>query len=102
MIPKAIVAALEKLVRDRDRQKRLALDRAPVRSADRRRELAARDLAVRKLLFLVDVEGVNTLSRGGRGCIWEAVKALRPEVAKVWKEKGSREAMDRFFPDPEG
>ena len=70
MIPKAITRALEKLVRDRDRYKRLAQDRAPVGSADRRNENAARDKAVRELLFLADIEGISTISRGGKGCIW--------------------------------
>ncbi len=101
LIPRAIVAALEKLVRDRDRWKRVALDRAPVRSADRKRELAARDHAVERLLFLVDIEGIGKLSRGGKGCVWAAVEALRPDVAKVWEESDAGTARRSFFPGPD-
>ena len=48
MIPKAITRELDKLVRDRDRWKRRALDRAAVRSKDRKREIEARDKAVER------------------------------------------------------
>ncbi len=106
LIPVAITRALEKLVRERDRYKRLAQDRAPVRSADRRREIAARDQAVRELLFLVAIEGTNTLTRGGRGCIERAIEALRPDLAKVWVDdgggtEGARAALVRFYPEKE-
>ncbi len=102
MIPKTITRELEKLVRERDRYKLLAQDRAPVRSADGKRAIEGRDEAVRQLLFLVNVEGINTLSRGGKGCVFRAVKALRPDVAAVWEESDDpRMARKRFFPDPD-
>lgn len=107
MIPKAITTALEKLVRDRDRWKRLALDRAPVRSADRRREIEARDEAVRLLLYAIDVEGLvgqsSNASRGARGALWEAIEALRPDIAETMENglDDAREALDRFFPNHE-
>lgn len=101
MIPRAIERELEKLVRDRDRWKRRALDRAAVRSKDRRREIEARDKAVRELLFLAAVEGMSSLSRGGKGCVWRAVELLRPEVAKVWGDTDAMTALKRFFPNPE-
>ncbi len=101
MIPKAINRELEKLVRDRDRWKRKALDRAAVRSIDRKREIAARDKAVYELLFLAAIEGIGGLSRGGKGCVWRAVEALRPEVAKVWEAEDARTALRRFYPTKE-
>lgn len=101
MIPKAIERELKKLVRDRDRYKRLAQDRAPVRSADRKREIAARDKAAYELLFLVAIEGTSGLSRGGKGCVWRALEALRPDIAKVWAEEDARTALKRFFPTKE-
>jgi hypothetical protein len=101
VIPKAITRELEKLVRERDRYKRLAQDRAPVRSADRRREIEARDKAVHDLLFLVVIEGIEKLSRGGKGRVYDAVKGLRPDVAKAWDEEGADAAKARFYPQPE-
>lgn len=103
LIPKAIVRELVKLVRDRDRWKRKALDRAPVRSADRKREIEARDEAVRALLFAIAVEGTSTLSRGGQGCLARAIKALRPDVDAAWEREGgdvtgAYVVMKRFFP----
>jgi hypothetical protein len=105
MIPRVITRELEKLVRDRDRWCRLAQDRAPVRSADRKREIEARDEAVRQLLLLITVEG-NGLSSCGRSCIWDAVKALRPDVHKAWWNDGgdseaARRVRRRFFPTPD-
>ena len=105
MIPKASGRELGKLVRDRDRWKRKALDRAPVRSADRKREIAARDKAVDRLLYAVDVEGLlSHAARGVRGAVWEAIEALRPDIAETMKdtglEDGACEARERFFPDP--
>lgn len=104
MIPKAIATGLEKLVRDRDRWKRKALDRAPVGSADRRREIGARDGAVYALLFAVAIEGLaSRQSRGARGRLWDAIQLLRPDIAATmanWLD--AHEAMGRFFPDPEG
>lgn len=101
LIPRAIERELEKLVRDRDRWKRRALDRAVVRSKDRRHEIDARDKAVRELLFLAAVEGMSSLSRGGKGCVWRAVELLRPDIAKVWGDEDARTALKRFFPDPD-
>lgn len=109
MIPKAITSALESLVRDRDRYKRLALDRAPVRSADRKREIAARDRAVERLLFGIWVEGLAShQSRGGLGCLWTAIESLRPDIAETMKDAtlesypaAAREALRRFFPSPD-
>lgn len=108
MIPKAIMAALEKLVRDRDRWKRIALDRAPVRSADRKREIAARDRAVEKLLFGIGIEGLaSRQSRGALGCLWTAIESLRPDIAATMKDAtlesypaAAHEALRRFFPSP--
>ncbi len=103
MIPRAITLSLEKLVRAHDRWKRLALDRAPVRSADRKREIAARDRAVERLLFAIDIEGLAShQSRGARGCLWDALEALRPDIAATMdglEDAGAARA--RFFPDPE-
>lgn len=102
MIPRVITRALEKLVRERDRWKRLAQDRAPVTSADRKREIAARDKAVHDLLFLVAIEGISHLSRGGQGRVYDAIKGLRPEVAQAWDETDDPlGTMNRFYPDPE-
>jgi hypothetical protein len=106
MIPRAITRELEKLVRDRDRWKRLAQDRAPVRSADRKREIAGRDGAVRGLLFLVAIEGTSGMTRGAKGKVWSAVETLRPDVHKVWSDEGGDEhgahvALHRFFPEAE-
>jgi hypothetical protein len=104
VIPKTITAALEKLVRDRDRWKRLALDRAPVRSADRRREIAARDRAVERLLFAIDIEGLAShQSRGARGDLWDALEALRPDITETMESglDDAGEARRRFFPDLE-
>lgn len=98
MIPKAMQLELEKLVRDRDRWKRKALDRAAPRSKDCTREIAARDEAVRELLFLVAIDGIGSLSRSGKGCVWRAVQVLRPDVAAVWEKEDARAAMRRFFP----
>lgn len=104
MIPKALLRCLEKLVRDRDRWRRIAQDRAPVRSADKKREIAARDEAVHKLFFAVYVEGLaSKQSRGALGCLWDAIKLLRPDVAETMENglDDAGEALRRFFPDPE-
>jgi hypothetical protein len=102
IIPKALTLELEKLVRERDHFERLAADRAPVDSDERKQEIEARDKAVRELLFLVAIEGIDKLSRGGKGCVWRAVELLRPDVSKVWGETDDPHAtLHRFFPDPE-
>lgn len=103
LIPKAIARELAKLVRSRDTWKRRALDRAADRSPERRREIENRDKAVERLLFLISVEGVGNLARGGWGCLYEALEALRPDVAKVYSDEGggregARAARLRFFP----
>lgn len=102
MIPKTITRELEKLVRERDRYKLLAQDRAPVRSADGKRAIEGRDKAVKDLLFLVNVEGIGSLSRGGKDCIFRAVEALRPDVAAIWRDSDDpRMTRKRFFPEPD-
>ncbi len=104
MIPKTITCELEKLVRDRDRWKRRALDRSAVRSADRRREIEARDRAVERLLFAIDIEGIaHNAARGARGCLWDAIKLLRPDIAATMENgiEDAGEALQRFFPDEE-
>lgn len=100
MIPKTIERELTKLVRDRDRWKRRALDRSPDRSHARRTELAARDEAVRNLLFLAGVEGYRGLSRGGVGCLWRALEALRPDITATMPNglDDAHAALSRFFP----
>jgi hypothetical protein len=102
MIPKAITRELDKLVRDRDRWKRRALDRAAVRSKDRKREIEARDKAVERLLFGVAIEGLAARqSRGAVGCLWRAIEALRPDIAETMKDvglDGAHDALHRFFP----
>jgi hypothetical protein len=104
MTPKAIDRELQKLVRDRDRWKRKALDRAAVRSPDRKREIAARDKAVERILYAVGVEGVlSKAARGARGAMWEAVKVLRPDIAETMVnglEDDAFEALQRFFRTP--
>lgn len=108
ILPKAITAALTKLVRDRDRWRRRALDRAAVRSPARRAEIAARDRAVEQLLFGCYIEGSpgRGSSRGAWGCFYSALEALRPDVAAVYSDagggtEGARLAWRRFFPMPE-
>ncbi len=104
MIPKAITTALDALVRDRDRYKRLALDRAPVRSADRRREIEARDKAVERLLYGIWIEGLAShQSRGAVCALFDAIKLLRPDVAATMENglDDAGHARRRFFPDPE-
>lgn len=104
MIPQGVVHGLETLVRDRDRWKRKALDRAAVRSTDRKREIAARDDAVRTLLYAVWVEGLTShCSRGARGCVWDAIKVLRPDIAETMENglDDAHDALRRFFPKPE-
>ncbi len=104
MIPKAITREVAKLVRDRDRWKRRALDRAAVRSPDRTLEIAARDKAVRDLLFGIGIEGLAShQSRGGLGCLWRAIEALRPDIAATMENglDDAGEALRRFFPEPE-
>ncbi len=103
MIPKAITRELEKLVRDRDRWKRKALDRAAVRSPDRRREIAARDKAAEELLTMAYLYGVGTLCRGSRGCLWEALAALRPDIVETMPNgfEDAGDARRRFFPSPD-
>ena len=103
MIPRAITRELAKLVRSRDGWKRKALDRAAVRSPDRRAEIKARDLACRELLFAIAVEGTRSLSRGGQGCLARAIEALRPDVYAAWGHEGGDAhgagvVMRRFFP----
>lgn len=100
MIPRPIVRALEKLVRDRDRWKRRALDRRTSRGAKKERA-AQIDKAAERILFMLAIEGVNGLSRGGRSCVWDALRALRPDAAKVAEEEDPATALRRFFPDPE-
>lgn len=102
---KATESRWEKLVRDRDRWKRKALDRAADRSPDRRREIEARDLAVERILFAVAIEGIlSHAARGARGCLWKAIEALRPDIAATMEnglEDDAHEALRRFFPRPE-
>lgn len=58
------------------------------------------DEAVRELLFLVAVEGMECLSRGGKGCVFRAVEILRPDIAKLWSEEDDpHELLHRFFPE---
>lgn len=103
MIPKAIERELRKLVRDRDRWKRLAQDRAPIRSAERRREIEDRNEAVYRLLFLIAIEGVSGLTRGGRGCVYDAIAALRPDIDRELADGAEPfGVMDRHYPNPEG
>jgi hypothetical protein len=102
--PKAILRELEKLVRDRDRWKRRALDRAAVRSADRKREIAARDEAAKSILFGVAIEGLAShQSRGGKGCLWTALESLRPDITETMGNglEDAHDALHRFFPEPE-
>jgi len=104
IVPKKLLRALEALVRDRDRWKRLALDRAPLRSADRRRELAARDKAVRDLLFAIDIEGLaSRQSRGAVGKLWSVLEGLRPDITATMPNglDDAGEALRRFFPSPD-
>lgn len=104
MIPKAVTRELEKLVRDRDRWKRKALDRAANRSPERKAEIEARDKAVEKLLFAVYIEGLaSKQSRGAIGCLWKAIQLLRPDIAETMENglDDAREAHKRFFPDPD-
>ena len=102
MIPEALTIELEKLVRDRDHFERLATDRAPEDSDERKKEIEDRDKAVRELLFLVAIEGIDKLSRGGKGCIWRAVELLRPDISKVWGDTDDPHGtLHRFFHDPE-
>ena len=101
MIPKALTDALEKLVRSRDRWKRRALDRAAVRSKDRKREIEARDRAVRELLFAVAIkELASNLTRGARGCLWRALELLRPDITATMENglDDAHDALHRFFP----
>lgn len=59
------------------------------------------NVAAERLLFLLDVEGVRGLSRGGKSCVWDALSALRPDVAKVADEEGAGVARRRFYPSPD-
>jgi hypothetical protein len=101
LIPKAIAREVAKLVRDRDRWKRKALDRAADRSPERRRDIANRDRAVEHMLHMVWLYGLPS-GRGAGGEFYEALKALRPDVAEVYYEEGgssgARTAQLRFFP----
>ncbi len=57
--------------------------------------------AVRKLLFLVAIEGISSLSRGGKGCVFEAVEFLRPDIAKQWADGADpHHLLGAYFPDP--
>jgi hypothetical protein len=60
---------------------------------------------VERLLFAIDIEGLaHKQSRGARGCLWEVIKLLRPDIAETMDsglEDGAREARKRFFPSPE-
>ncbi len=100
MIPVAITRALEKLVCERDLYKRLAQDRAPVRSADRKREIAARDQAVERLLFMLSIYAPH--DRGTRGCVFDAIEALRPDIAKLLADgEDAGDVRRRFWPERE-
>lgn len=105
MIPKAIERELEKLVRDRDRWKRRAMDRAADRSPERARQIEARDRAVDLLFYAIDIEGlISKASRGARGAVWEAIEALRPDIATTpvnGLENDAGNARRRFFPSPD-
>lgn len=100
MIPKAIDRELQKLVRDRDKWKLLAQDRAPVRSADRKREIDGRDKAAECILTLAYLYGVGELGRGSRGCLWDALEALRPDIVATMRNgwDDAADALRRFFP----
>lgn len=65
-------------------------------------EDSATNQAVRELLFLVAIEGISKLSRGGKGCVFRAVEALRPDIAKQW-ENGAEPShlLGAYFPDAE-
>jgi hypothetical protein len=83
-------------------------DPAPLRLGEEIRALAghqqktaeAQDRAVRELLFLAGIEGISRLSRGGKGCVFRAVEALRPDIAALWAEDAEpADLLRRFFPD---
>lgn len=58
------------------------------------------DLAVRELLFLVAIEGIGHLSRGGKGCVFRAVEILRPDIAKEWSEtEDANGVLNKYFPE---
>jgi hypothetical protein len=62
--------------------------------------VAAADEAVRELLFLAAIEGMECLSRGGKGCVFRAIDALRPDIAELWaNDHEAKSLLDRFFPD---
>ncbi len=96
MIPKAITREIEKLVRDRARWKRKALDGAADRSPDRKREIGARDRAVELLLNMIWLYGVQ---HGWDNDLWDVLRMLRPDVAATMSSfDDAREARRRFFP----
>ena len=102
LIPGGIAAALCRLVRDRDRWKRKALDRAANRSPARKREIEARDLAAERLLFGIALEGLSShQSRGARSCLWDALQALRPDITATMTGgfEDAHDALQRFFPN---
>lgn len=57
--------------------------------------------AAYELLFLVEIEGIGCLSRGGEGCVFRAIRALRPDIAERLAEgRWSDDLLLReFFPD---
>jgi hypothetical protein len=62
----------------------------------------AMDTAVRELLFLAAIEGMNCLSRGGKVCVYRAVQALRPDIATLWGDTfDAHMLLIMFFPSPE-
>ena len=65
-------------------------------------ELTAGDSSVYELLFLAGIEGISTLSRGGKGCVYRAVELLRPDIAAEWDETDDPAGlMRKHFPDGE-
>ena len=59
------------------------------------------DYAVHELLVLVAIEGISTLSRGGKGCVFRALEALRPDIARQWADDADPHHLLRvYFPDP--
>lgn len=60
----------------------------------------AADRAVRELLYLVAIEGIGTLSRGGKGCVFRALAALRPDIAEQWGDGADpHHLLNAYFPD---
>lgn len=66
----------------------------------RGRKRQAMDEAAYELLFLVEIEGMRALSRGGKGCVFRAIRALRPDIAERLVDSGWNDDLLReFFPD---